>query len=368
MDRFYEWREQFLGGRVSNDFLFGAAAGCLATIVLALVVRIVAILRRNDMYDLAHWKLNIRVPMQPMWMNMGYWRTRRGDKIQQMDQACAALLREVLCSADLLTGDAVAEKEELRRRRSSSSIAILDVGFGCGDQTVEIARALDAPAWQTFRYVGLTLNEAQLQVAYRRVEREVASANRHGVRLGPESFRLFGADAARPESWARPVRALVDGIADEAFQGSRWLLALDCMYHFAPSRTPLLLYAAREVKADFMAFDLVLNERAPFSARMAAKLVGRVAGCPLGAFMTEHQYVEQLVDAGYDRNAVEIRDVTSDVFGGLVAHIERQQRLLKPYGISMGSMGVAKKMFNWIDNTGILRAVIVVARVKSKAA
>ncbi|KAM3557539.1 hypothetical protein ARSEF4850_005015 [Beauveria asiatica] len=364
MDRLHEWCKEFLGDGVSNDFLLGAAAGCLATIVLALLMRIVPILRRNDIYDLAHWKLNIRVPMQPMWMNMGYWRTPRGDKIQQMDQACAALLREVLCSADLLTGDGVADKE-LRRRRS---IAILDVGFGCGDQTVEIARALDAAAWQTFRYVGLTLNEAQLQVAYRRVEREVASANRHGVRLGPESIRLFGADAARPESWARPVRALVDGIADEAFQGSRWLLALDCMYHFAPSRTPLLLYAARELKADFMAFDLVLNERALLSARMAAKLAGRMAGCPLGAFMTEDQYVEQLVDAGYDRNAVQIRDVTSDVFGGLVAHIERQQRLLKPYGISMGSMGVAKKMFNWIDNTGILRAVIVVARVKSKAA
>ncbi|KAM3471445.1 hypothetical protein MY5147_005811 [Beauveria neobassiana] len=364
MDRLYEWRKESLGDRVSNDFLFGAAAGCLATIVLALLMRLVPILRRNDIYDLAHWKLNIRVPMQPMWMNMGYWRTPRGDKIQQMDQACAALLREVLCSADLLTGDAVADKE-LRRRRS---MAILDVGFGCGDQTVEIARALDAPAWQTFRYVGLTLNEAQLQVAYQRVEREVASANRHGVRLGPESFRLFGADAARPESWARPVRALVDGIADEAFHGGhRWLLALDCMYHFAPSRTPLLLYAARELKADLMAFDLLLNERALFSARMAAKLVGRMAGCPLGAFMTEHQYVEQLVDAGYDRDAVQIRDVTSDVFGGLVAHIERQQRLLKPYGISMGSMGVAKKMFKWIDNTGVLRAVIVVARVKSKS-
>ncbi|KAM0741501.1 hypothetical protein ACQRIT_004358 [Beauveria bassiana] len=364
MDRLYEWRKESLGDRVSNDFLFGVAAGCLATIVLALLMRLVPILRRNDIYDLAHWKLNIRVPMQPMWMNMGYWRTPRGDKIQQMDQACAALLREVLCSADLLTGDAVADKE-LRRRRS---MAILDVGFGCGDQTVEIARALDAPAWQTFRYVGLTLNEAQLQVAYQRVEREVASANRHGVRLGPESFRLFGADAARPESWARPVRALVDGIADEGFHGGhRWLLALDCMYHFAPSRTPLLLYAARELKADLMAFDLLLNERALFSARMAAKLVGRMAGCPLGAFMTEHQYVEQLVDAGYDRDAVQIRDVTSDVFGGLVAHIERQQRLLKPYGISMGSMGVAKNMFNWIDNTGVLRAVIVVARVKSKS-
>lgn len=290
-------------------------------------------------------------------------RTPRGEKIQHLDQACAALLRQVLRAADLLSGDPVAE-EELRRRRG---IAILDVGFGCGDQTVEMARTLDAPAWQSFRYVGLTLNQAQLQLAYQRVEREIASANRHGVRLGPESFRLFGADAARPESWARPVRALVDGIADEA-NHDRWLLALDCMYHFAPSRVPLLLYAARELKANFMAFDLVLNDKAFFSARVATKLVGRLAGCPFNAFMTEEQYTEQLVEAGYDKGTVKIQDVTSAVFSGLVAHIERQQRSLKPYGISMGSMGVAKRMFNWADSTGVLRAVIVVARVKSKTA
>ncbi|TQV97506.1 hypothetical protein IF1G_03249 [Cordyceps javanica] len=363
MDKLYEWRQEFIGDRVSDDFIYGAAAGCLATILLALLARVVSALRA-DVYDLAHWKLNIRVPMQPMWMNMGYWRTPRGEKIQQLDQACAALLREVLRSADLLTGDAVAEKE-LRRRRS---IAILDVGFGCGDQTVELARALDAPAWQGFRYVGLTLNQAQLQLAYQRVDREIAGANRHGVvRLWPESFRLFGADAARPESWPRPVRSLVDSIADEPFQ-DRWLLALDCLYHFTPSRTPLLLYAARELRANLMAFDLVLNDRAFLSARVAAKLAGRFAGCPLGAFMTEGAYREQLVDAGYDKESIQMRDVTSDVFSGLVAHIEKQQRSLKPYGISMGSMGTAKRIFNWVDSTGILRAVIVVARVKTKIA
>lgn len=269
----------------------------------------------------------------------------------------------MLRAADLLTGDPIAEKE-LRRRRS---IAVLDVGFGCGDQTVELARALDAPAWQSFRYVGLTLNQAQLSLAYQRVEREIAAANRHGVKLWPESFRLFGADAARPEIWERPVRALVDGLADEACS-DRWLLALDCLYHFSPSRTPLLLYAARELKANFMAFDLVLNEKSFFSARVAARLVGRITGCPFNAFLTEDQYVQQLVDVGYDRDTIQVRDVTSEVFSGLVAHIERQQRSLKPYGISMGSIGVAKRIFNWFDSTGVVRAVIVVARVKSKTA
>lgn len=306
----------------------------------------------------------ILLPYPSSFANRGASRkTPRGDKIQYLDQACASLLREVLIGAGLLTGDPVAEKE-LRRRRS---IAILDVGFGCGDQTVELCRALDAPAWQSFRYVGLTLNPSQLQLAYGRIEREIAAANRGGVRLGPESFRLFGADAARPESWDRPVRALVDSIADDANQ-ERWLLGLDCMYHFFPSRVPLLLYAARELKANLMAFDLVLNEKSYLTARVTAKIISRIIGCPFNAFLTEEKYVEQLVDAGYEKDTVEIRDVTADVFSGLVAHIEKQQRSLKPYGIGMQSFAVARRIFNWFDNTGVVRAVIVVARVKSKTA
>lgn len=72
MDKLYEWRERYIGDRVSDDFLIGTAVGCLATILFTLLTRIVSVLR-NDVYDLAHWKLNVRVPMQPMWMNMGYW-------------------------------------------------------------------------------------------------------------------------------------------------------------------------------------------------------------------------------------------------------------------------------------------------------
>ncbi|OAA59509.1 hypothetical protein ISF_06444 [Cordyceps fumosorosea ARSEF 2679] len=370
MDRVYEWRQQYIGDRVSDDFLYGAAAGCLATILLTLISRVVSLLRNGDVYDLAHWKLNIRVPMQPMWMNMGYWRTRRGDKIQHLDQACAALLREVLREADLLAGVAD-DPAATRERRARRGIAILDVGFGCGDQTVELVRAIGAPLWRSFRYVGLTLNRAQLQVAYGRVEREVAAiaSHRGGAApwLGPDSLRLLGADAARPESWPRPARALVDGIGAEQ-EGERWLLALDCMYHFAPSRAPLLRYAARELRADLMAFDLLLNDRAPLAARLVVRAAGRLAGCPLGAFMTQEEYVRRLVEAGYDGEAVRIRDVTSDVFGGLVAFMEMQQRALRPYGIAMGSLGVAKRIFDWIDTTGVLRAVIVVARVKRKTA
>lgn len=26
-----------------------------------------------DVYSLAHWKLHVETPLQPLWMNIGYW-------------------------------------------------------------------------------------------------------------------------------------------------------------------------------------------------------------------------------------------------------------------------------------------------------
>lgn len=72
----YQWRQEYIGDTVSDQFLLGAGAGCLATILLLLLGRLISSLR-SDVYDLGHWKLNVRVPMQPMWMNMGYWYVTR---------------------------------------------------------------------------------------------------------------------------------------------------------------------------------------------------------------------------------------------------------------------------------------------------
>lgn len=53
----------FLGGFLSAVFV-GVIIGLLA-------------MRMSDVYGLGHWKLNARMPLTTMWMNLGYWCVNR---------------------------------------------------------------------------------------------------------------------------------------------------------------------------------------------------------------------------------------------------------------------------------------------------
>ncbi len=92
---------------------------------------------------------------------------------------------------------------------------------------------VDNTSWDRFQYVGLTLNQAQVQSASRKIYQEVSNASR----LTADSFALFCADAARPETWKPRTRAAVEALADAQFS-ERWLLALDCLYHFKRESHP----------------------------------------------------------------------------------------------------------------------------------
>lgn len=82
-----------------------------------------------------------------------------------------------------------------------------------------------------------------------------------------------------------------------------------------------------------------------------------------GAFLTEAAYRGQLVDCGYDDNeGITVRDVSGEVFSGLVAFLERQDRALGEYGISLGGFKLAQRLFEWFAGSGVVRPVIVVAR------
>lgn len=193
-------------------------------------------------------------------------KTPQGDPILRFQDACAALLGEVLATSGLLNGPA----------SQASSLAVLDLGFGCGDQTHELARRCRSAGWSTLRYVGLTLNEAQICTARRRLVREKAAA---GDAEDGDQVAVFKADAARPETWGGDIVQAVEGLADEGV-AERWLLALDCLYHFFPSRKPVFTYACEKLGANVMVFDLLLNDSATLRQRLLLRLVGVVMGCP----------------------------------------------------------------------------------------
>ncbi|GKT51945.1 uncharacterized protein ColSpa_12126 [Colletotrichum spaethianum] len=274
-----------------------------------------------------------------------------GQRIQDFQQACRGLLYEVVSEAGVLEDEFLARK-----------LAILDLGIGCGDQSLELAQLIRQSSWDEYSYVGLTLNPSQFYLASKLPFQEFQLP---GSRA--KAIQVFRADAARPDKWDEDVKSAITSLADEHPENqARWVLALDSLYHFSPDRKPIFNYAAQELDASFMAFDLLLSHTASLHQKLLVKFIGLAMGCPVGAFVTEIEYKKQLSEAGYDGKHVRFRDITDHVFSGLVDHIKRQEEVLRPYGISVGKFRVAGRVFSWFARSKTLRATIVVARNKSK--
>jgi hypothetical protein len=276
----------------------------------------------------------------------------KGQPVEVFEEACANLLKEILRTAGLLQADHDTQAQKPK------SLAILDLGFGCGDQTFELVRLTEPPGgWDSFRYVGLTLNLSQLQTASRHVSRELRGSNA----LSNDSFKLFCADAARPDTWNAQATKAVESLADPDFK-EPWLLALDCLYHFQPSRKPVFSYAANKIGANVMAFDLLLNEKAPWRDVWRARLVCIIMRCPVKAFKTEAEYRAELIECGYAPDKIEIKDISSHVFEPVSGFLDHQERALSQYGVSMGGYKLAGRIFRWFGRSRVVKAVIVVAR------
>lgn len=210
------------------------------------------------------------------------------------------------------------------------------------------------------------MDPAQLQTARRRVDRALALD--HGRELGglsQDSFKLFRANAAKPETWSSVIRSSVDSVADVVFS-ERWVMALDCLYYFSPSRKPIFKLAAERLDAHFAAFELILDEKASRWNTLLVRLVGLVMGCPLYTFLTEAQYRKQLVECGYDEERIEILDISDHVFAGVSGYLRKQDAALSQYGISLGGLKLGGRLFEWFDRTRVVRAAVMVARTKAK--
>lgn len=270
--------------------------------------------------------------------------------------ACRALLLKVLTTADLLDGSVVDDSIKLR-----SDVHILDVGFGCGDQTSSLVRLAREVK---FQYVGVTLNRVQWQFAQNRLTTS-KQCDAHDV-------KIFCADAAKPESWDVGLSTAAQAMAAQRktdMDGKEtgkipavWVLALDTLYHFSPSRAPIFTLAARELGASFMAFDIIRSDSATFLQIMLLKLAALVSGCPSNAFVTEKEYRDMLGQAGYDADGVEILDITPHVFQPLARFMKRRETDLGAIGLKMGALKAAGGLFGWWARTGVVKGVVVIAR------
>lgn len=298
--------------------------------------------------------------------NLNNRKTADGKPIKYFEDATRALLENILQAAGLILNETNTESPS----KPVASVSVLDVGFGCGDQIIALTELIHAHRRPHFRYVGLTLNEAQMEEAHRRltaaIEKDDNQSNTTTNTLSKDSFSLFRADAAKPDSWPQPIRAAIASLSDETTYQERWFLGLDTLYHFSPSRKPIFTLAAQTLDANVMAFDLVLDEKATAMQTLIARLLSYFLGCPLSTFMTEKQYRAQLVECGYDEAQIEIRDITDCVFTGLAEFLDRQDAALSPYGIYMSGYKLAGRMYRWFGKEKMVKAVIVVGRTKKK--
>ncbi|KAK6860828.1 hypothetical protein PG995_004464 [Apiospora arundinis] len=305
--------------------------------------------KRNDrLYSLDHGKLNLELPPKSMWMDMGYWRDT-----EDFPTACQALLIQVLKKAGLL--DDTGKSPTPKLRKNLKSLSILDLGFGCGDQTAFLVQLARIP----LKYVGINLNYRQ----YRFAQNRLGPSNQANKR----DVQLFCEDAAQVKSWPedlnRAVASLHPGQRNNGQgQDETWVLALDSLYHFHPSRKPILSLAAQRLHASVMAFDMLLSDSAPWYQRWTLKLIAWMGDCPINAFLTRDQYGALLAEAGYDCGHIEFYEVTEDVFEPLAQYMSKRGDDLENVGLKLGSLNIARLVFDWWARSRVLEAVIVVAR------
>ncbi|KAF1922558.1 uncharacterized protein M421DRAFT_77820 [Didymella exigua CBS 183.55] len=284
-----------------------------------------------------------------MWMNMGYWKV-----IVILPKSLAEACRDLL---NLVLAEAGFSKEEISHR----SRCLVDVGFGCGEQTIHLMsgkpiRPCDKLWWdgedhQVYfdHYIGITQDKAQHQYAEMRVGE-----------LKKEKVKVFCADASKPWLWDENLcRAshAAQNVTQEA-----WLLALDTAYHFSPSRWVLFHHMSRYYAASIMAFDLCLSPTATTSQKIVLRVLTTLMGAPWANFDTPEAYRQKLTGLGYPADAIKIVDISEHVFAPLAEYMEEQDCRLKILGLGLGSFQAAKWLFRWWGRAGLVRGVVVVAK------
>jgi hypothetical protein len=258
---------------------------------------------------------------------------------------------------------------------NTTRFRVIDLGFGCGDQSIYLAQltrkiqpaeasATDSPKhFLLDSYVGLTIVPSQFRFASERLH---SSSSTNGGRV-----KLFCADAAKPSTWTKDIHeaATDTSIKEDGTDGAlttpnqaTWVLALDTLYHFIPSREPIFRHAFGELNASIMAFDLLLSDTPSIWDLILLRLVCFFAATPFSNFLAIAEYRNQLLAAGYDRDKIEIRDISDHVFAGMASFIERRDGELKNTGMTIGRYRAAGKVSKWWARSGIVRGCIVVAR------
>jgi poly(rC)-binding protein 2/3/4 len=258
-------------------------------------------------------------------------------------------------------------KTDLKRTRR----VLLDLGFGCGDQTLYLMQKQDesgGTATPLFsRYIGITIDKTQFDFAKARID--AAKSSDSHTRAEDEDTTVFCADAADPSSWPTDLRqSICAAFTEDRVQCERYVLALDTLYHFRPSRCKIFQHSHSSLRAHFLAYDLFLATPSSHTLKttlntLLTRILAPALSAPYSNLLTPAAYRTQLREAGYADEDISIEDITEDVFPGLAGFLENRQREIKALGLSgFTKWRISGWLFRWLAGGDVLRAGIVVAK------
>ncbi|EFQ99095.1 hypothetical protein MGYG_02109 [Nannizzia gypsea CBS 118893] len=304
-----------------------------------------------------------------MWMNMGYWEANRN---VQLPEACKALLEKVLEAAGLDIKSKEGEERILGDSNTKRRRVLLDLGFGCGEQTMHLMMNPARSSSPIFdEYIGITLDKVQHGFAQSRLQQKVMQKKQQESSTEIPNIALFCADGAQPSTWSEELKQTVfnafsrDDYNDDM---ERYVMGLDTLYHFHPSRREIFEHTHSTLHANLLAFDLFLAP--PNSSGLKRtintlflRLLTPALGAPFGNFVSSAAYRNMLEKAGYKTENIIIQDITDHVFTGLATFLEKRCQDMAKMGLGgYTKWQVAGWLFRWLSNGGILRAGIIVAK------
>ncbi|PGH29188.1 hypothetical protein GX50_08074 [[Emmonsia] crescens] len=425
-----------------------------------------AVKEEHGLYSLDHGVLNLpSLTPDEMWMNMGYWKNTTS-----FPAACRALLDKILHTAGLdvdstdiaidiscpvasasatgvdypsVTHSWPTDRPQRGKGNNDKTTAIhgkkrviLDVGFGCGEQTLYLMRKKVAagkvvgggeadgadgrddddydknddaenisnnnktlagsdvgdspessPLFQ--HYIGITIEKMQCGFAQSRVAEAARNCNGSTGKLEPLKkgdkrkkqsidgvVELFCADAAKPYGWSEEIqRSISTAFGKGKYAEERYVLGLDTLYHFSPSRKELFEYSHSTLQATLLAFDLFLPPKSRSSLvldsvkrslnTLALRCLTPALSAPFSNFVTIAEYKNLLEKAGYGLEDITIEDITDDVFPGLAKFFEKRIQEMSALGLKgFTKWRISGWLFRWLAGGQVLRAGVVVARWK----
>lgn len=105
-----------------------------------------------------------------------------------------------------------------------------------------------------------------------------------------------------------------------------WMLANACLHQFNLSRDPVFTYAAKALKADFLALDFIRADAPSLLDRLLLKIICRLVRLPKSSFLILVHHRTRMPNAGYQLDHVEVSETSRDVFATMATGLRWHSR------------------------------------------